>query len=93
MLNHTLKQPVGQAAIHHAFERLSDVVFDVVADLAFKNGASRFSNWQIIKITEESRVGIILAYLCNQTSSDMAFNMLSNMLVHSLVHSSILDAS
>jgi hypothetical protein len=37
-LNHTLKQPVRQAAIHHAFERLSDVVFDVVADLAFKKG-------------------------------------------------------
>ena len=38
MLNHTLKQPVGQAAIHHAFERLSDAVFDVVADLASKKG-------------------------------------------------------
>jgi hypothetical protein len=37
MLNHTLKQSVGQAEIHHAFERLSDVGFDVVADLAFKN--------------------------------------------------------
>ena len=63
MLNHTLNQPVGQAAIHHAFERLSNVVFDVVADLAFKNGASRFSNWQISEITEESYVGTILAYL------------------------------
>jgi hypothetical protein len=41
MLNHTLNQPVGQAAIHHAFERLSDAVFDVVADLAFKNGERR----------------------------------------------------
>ena len=63
MLNHTLKQPVRQAAIHHAFERLSDVVFDVVADLAFKNGATRFSNWQISEITEESCVSIILACL------------------------------
>jgi hypothetical protein len=63
MLNHTLNQPVGQAAIHHAFERLSDVVFDVVADLAFKNGATRFSNRQISEIKEEFCVGIILAYL------------------------------
>ena len=63
MLNHTLNQPVGQAAIHHAFERLSDVVFDVVADPAFKNGATRFSNRQISEITEESCVGIILAFL------------------------------
>ena len=63
MLNHTLKQPVGQVAVHHAFERLSDVVFDVVADLAFKNGATRFSNWQISEITEESCVSIILACL------------------------------
>jgi hypothetical protein len=38
-------------------------VFDVVADLAFKNGASRFSNRQISEITEEPRGGIILAYL------------------------------
>jgi len=63
MLNHMLKQPVGLAAIHHAFERLSDAVFDIVADIAFKNGASRFSNWQISEITEEPCVGIILAYL------------------------------
>ena len=63
MTSEMLKQPVGQAAIHHAFERLSDVVFDVVADLAFKNGATRFSNRQISEITEESYVGIILAYL------------------------------
>jgi uncharacterized protein YutE (UPF0331/DUF86 family) len=61
MLNHTLKQPVGQAAIHHALERLSDVVFDVVADIAFKNGAEKFSNRQISEITKESCVGIILA--------------------------------
>jgi len=38
MANHMLNQPVGQAAIHHAFERLSDVVFDTVTDVAFKKG-------------------------------------------------------
>ena len=50
MENHVLHQPIEQAVVHHAFAQLADVVFDTVADVAFKNGARKLSNLQISEI-------------------------------------------
>ena len=37
MANHVLNRPIGHAVVHHAFAQLADVVFDTVAEVAFKN--------------------------------------------------------
>ena len=37
MANHVLNRPIEQAVVHHAFAQLADVVFDTVAEVAFKN--------------------------------------------------------
>ncbi len=54
MANHVLNQPIEQAVVHHAFAQLADVVFDTVADVAFKNGARKLSNLQIGEIIRKS---------------------------------------
>lgn len=62
MVNHMLNKPIGQAVVQHTVALQADVVFDVVADVAFKNGATEFSNPQISETTSELCAGIILAY-------------------------------
>ena len=102
MANHVLHQPIGHAVVHHAFAQLADVVFDTVADVAFKNGATKLSNLQIGEITRKSCAGIIFAWLSNQDAFEVVLNALSDtpadlaiqhvnqrlilMLIHILVH-------
>ena len=52
--NHVMNQPIGHAVDHHAFAQLADVGFDTVADVVFKNGATKLSNLQIGEITRKS---------------------------------------